>query len=65
MMMKEKNTRTKITFIQEETTKKIRRSDLSGFQQPIYFAMHGGVKQGVGCEAEAEMSINTLTFEFA
>lgn len=45
---------TKITMYQVGTANKIRRANISGFQQPIYFGLHGGVKQFNGGEPEIE-----------
>ncbi|SFA86900.1 MULTISPECIES: hypothetical protein [unclassified Bacillus (in: firmicutes)] len=54
-MYKQPNELTKVTFYQEDTEIKLRRSTLSGFQQPIFLGGHGSVKQYCSAEPELEL----------
>jgi len=45
---------TKISIFQVDTANKIRQSNISGFKQPIFCGVHGGVKQFFGVEPEIE-----------
>ncbi|SDC69131.1 MULTISPECIES: hypothetical protein [unclassified Candidatus Frackibacter] len=43
---------TKITIIQDERPN--RRAYIEGFEEPLYFGVHGGVKEFYGVEPEIE-----------
>jgi hypothetical protein len=45
---------TKITIIQEDTPNKIRKAYIGQFDEPIYYGVHGGVKQFYGVTPEVE-----------
>ncbi|MBT2709981.1 MULTISPECIES: hypothetical protein [Bacillaceae] len=45
---------TKMTIYPEDTANKVKSAYISGFQQPVYFGVHGGVKQFYGVEPEVE-----------
>lgn len=45
---------TKITIIQEDTPNKIRKAYIGNFQEPLFFGVHGGVKEFYGAETEME-----------
>jgi hypothetical protein len=44
----------KITILQEDTQNKIRKAYISDFTEPVYFGVHGGVKQFYGVTTEIE-----------
>lgn len=43
-----------ITVYQKDTPNKIRQAYIKGFEEPITFGVHGGVKEFYGVEPEAE-----------
>lgn len=43
-----------ISIIQKDTPNKIREAYIKGFDEPIYFGVHGGVKEFYGTEPETE-----------
>ncbi len=45
---------TKITVIQKDTPNKIREAYIDGFQEPLLFGVHGGVKQFYGVNPKVE-----------
>ncbi|WP_415816193.1 hypothetical protein [Mesobacillus thioparans] len=45
---------TKITVIQKDTSNKIKVAYIDGFQEPLIFGVHGGVKQFYGVNPEVE-----------
>jgi hypothetical protein len=45
---------TKITVYQEDTANKIRKAYIDGFDDPMYFGVHGGVKDFYGVEPEVQ-----------
>jgi hypothetical protein len=45
---------TKITIIQKDTANKIREAYISGFEEPLLFGVHGGVKRFYGVDPEVE-----------
>ncbi|WP_409300917.1 hypothetical protein [Peribacillus sp. SCS-155] len=45
---------TKIEIIQVDTANKIRKASIEGFDEPIYFGVHGGVKEFYGVNPEVE-----------
>ncbi len=34
---------TEITIIQKDTANKIRQANISGFEEPVFYGVHGGV----------------------
>nr|WP_263327355.1 hypothetical protein [Neobacillus sp. Marseille-Q6967] len=45
---------TEITIIQKDTPNKIREAYISGFEEPVLFGVHGGVKEFYGVEPKVE-----------
>ncbi len=45
---------TKIRIIQEKRSDRIRRAYVGNFDEPLFFGVHGGVKQFYGVEPEKE-----------
>lgn len=45
---------TKITVLQKDTPNKIREAYIDGFSEPLFFGVHGGVKQFYGVNPEVE-----------
>ncbi|MBT2705387.1 hypothetical protein [Bacillus sp. ISL-35] len=45
---------TKITVIQKDISNKIKQAYIDGFQEPLLFGVHGGVKQFYGVNPEVE-----------
>lgn len=45
---------TKILIIQVDTPNKIRNAYIGDFEEPVYYGVHGGVKQFYGVEPEVE-----------
>jgi uncharacterized OsmC-like protein len=45
---------TNITIIQDDTPNKIRRAFIGDFKEPVYYGVHGGVKEFYGVEPEIE-----------
>ncbi|MDC3417378.1 hypothetical protein [Aquibacillus salsiterrae] len=45
---------TKISIIQEDTANKIRKAYIGNFEEPLYFGVHGGVKDFYGTNPEIE-----------
>ncbi|WP_026692068.1 hypothetical protein [Peribacillus kribbensis] len=45
---------TQITIIQKDTPNKIREAYIEGFEEPIEFGVHGGVKEFYGVEPSVE-----------
>jgi hypothetical protein len=45
---------TKITVIQKDTPNKIREAYIEGFEVPLLFGVHGGVKQFYGVDPTVE-----------
>jgi uncharacterized OsmC-like protein len=45
---------TEITIIQKDTANKIRQANISGFEEPVLYGVHGGVKKFYGVEPEIE-----------
>jgi hypothetical protein len=45
---------TNITIYQEDTANKIRKAIIDGFEDPLYFGVHGGVKEFYGVEPEVQ-----------
>ncbi|RBW69592.1 hypothetical protein [Bacillus taeanensis] len=45
---------TKITIIQKDTANKIREAYIEGFEEPLLFGVHGGVKRFYDVEPEVE-----------
>ncbi|MGJ9384179.1 hypothetical protein [Salipaludibacillus sp. CF4.18] len=45
---------TEITILQKDTANKIREATISGFDEPVLYGVHGGVKKFYGVEPEIE-----------
>ncbi|MRH43461.1 hypothetical protein GH741_12310 [Aquibacillus halophilus] len=45
---------TKITIVQKDTANKIRQAYIGDFEEPVYYGVHGGVKDFYGTETEVE-----------
>ncbi|WP_088105450.1 hypothetical protein [Halalkalibacter urbisdiaboli] len=45
---------TNITIIQKDTANKIRHAFIEGFDAPLHFGVHGGVKDFYGVHTEVE-----------
>ncbi|MFC4323213.1 hypothetical protein [Litchfieldia salsa] len=45
---------TEITILQKDTANKIRQAIINGFEEPILYGVHGGVKKFYGVEPEIE-----------
>lgn len=45
---------TNITIIQKDTSNKVREAFIEGFEDPLLFGVHGGVKKFYGAETEIE-----------
>ncbi|WP_077622979.1 hypothetical protein [Sediminibacillus massiliensis] len=45
---------TEITIYQKDTANKIREAYIDGFEEPLQFGVHGGVKDFYGTEPEIE-----------
>lgn len=45
---------TKITVLQKDTANKVREAYIDGFGEPLFFGVHGGVKQFYGVDPEVE-----------
>ncbi|MDN4525851.1 hypothetical protein [Fictibacillus fluitans] len=45
---------TSITIFQEDTKNKVRRAYIGEFPDPVFYGVHGGVKQFYGVEPEVE-----------
>lgn len=45
---------TNITIYQEDTGNKIRKAVIDGFDDPLYFGVHGGVKEFYGVEPDIQ-----------
>ena len=45
---------TNITIFQEDFTNKVKKAYVEGFEEPLYFGVHGGVKEFYGVETEVK-----------
>ena len=45
---------TEITILQKDTANKIRQANINGFEEPVFYGVHGGVKKFYGVEPEIE-----------
>lgn len=45
---------TEITIIQKDTPNKIREAHINGFEEPVMYGVHGGVREFYGVETEVE-----------
>lgn len=45
---------TEITIIQKDTANKIREAYINGFEEPVMYGVHGGVRKFYGVETEIE-----------
>ncbi|MBT2757742.1 hypothetical protein J7E71_17795 [Mesobacillus foraminis] len=45
---------TKIMVYQEDTANKIRKAYIDGFNDPLFFGVHGGVKEFYGVEPDVQ-----------
>lgn len=45
---------TEITILQKDTANKVRQAVINGFDEPVLYGVHGGVKKFYGVEPEVE-----------